>query len=194
MLCLTQPHPPTHTLLTALHCTALHAHMNIEIYCRHIHTQALGGVYVWLDFGTAWSHVSSFVTSQLQASGEKKLSNQWSLLRQVCLCVWPCVYISQLHMWPSNALGWGNYSLSPPFSHPLSFPPSLRNLEDFEVTFGHYHPSSLLLPPFPSTPAHILHPSTSHPEAPTSTKDVRQWFHTDQMRQCVSSITGHREQ
>lgn len=119
-------------------------------------------------------------------------------------CVFVCdrAYISQLHMWPSNALGekyirleWALWLTLPPFSHTLSFPSSLRNRQ---VTLRSLlvstisHTSSL--PSLSSTSAHILHPSTSHPEAHISTKDVRQWFHTDQIRQCVSSITSHREQ
>lgn len=107
-----------------------------------------------------------------------------------------CTCDHQTH-WGENTsqLDWALLLSVPPFSHSLSFPPSLRNLQvtlrsQLVSTIPHISSLSSL----PSNSAHILHPSTSHPEAPISTKDVRQWIHTDQMRQCVSSITGHREQ
>lgn len=127
---------------------------------------------------------------------ERKLSNH------VCLCVQLHAYITAAHVTikrfggeNTSQLDWALLLSVPPFSHSLSFPPSLRNLQvtlrsQLVSTIPHISSLSSL----PSNSAHILHPSTSHPEAPISTKDVRQWIHTDQMRQCVSSITGHREQ
>lgn len=75
-------------------------------------------------------------------------------------------------------------------SNPLSFhEKSSGHLDHFWSLASLISLSSFILP---STSAHILLPT--YPEASISTKDVRQWFHTDRMRQCVSSITGHREQ
>lgn len=91
----------------------------------------------------------------------------------VCLC--DRANISQLHMWPSNASG-GKYirldwATVPPLSHPLSFPPSLRNRQDFEVTFGHYHPSSLLPPSLSSNfCSYIASPQPPTPKPPSPLK------------------------
>lgn len=50
------------------HCLSSYADAKAEMCSGHTQLQASGGVFVVLDFRTAWSHVSSFVTSQLAAS------------------------------------------------------------------------------------------------------------------------------
>lgn len=42
---------------------------------------------MFLDFGAVWSHVSSFVTSQLQARGEKSIKSMELGEASVRLCV-----------------------------------------------------------------------------------------------------------
>lgn len=119
----------------------------------------------------------------------------WGECLFVCVTVY--IYVSQLHMWPSNALGgkyiqlnWGLLLTAPPFSHPPSF------IEKSAGLLGHFW--SLLTSSFLPSFSNLLPLIHYIPQPPTlsdiSAKDVRQWFHTDQKRQCVSSITGHREQ
>lgn len=65
------------------------ANANTEMHGGQTQLQASGGLFVVLGFRTAWSHVSSFVTSQLAASREKTTKS----MKRVCVCVFACVCV-----------------------------------------------------------------------------------------------------
>lgn len=160
---------------------------------------------MFLDFGAVWSHVSSFVTSQLRARGEKSIKSMELGEASARLCV--RIDVTAAHVTIQRLGGEGIYQVRWAFTYALSLPPvklaaSLSSLRNLLTTLRPRSVSTVphgsSLPPHQSSSAYILHLTTSHPEtpprppSPLKMSDIG--FNTDQMRQCVSSITSHGEQ
>lgn len=169
--------------LTSMHCSFHSTKTWAEIYCSWCtQLQTLWDVKTVTGF---WNSLRPCLI--LEISAETEVIKQCNLVEQTC--------VRLVSLWNTLEEKKTNSQFSlfltvPYFSNTLSLhEKSSGHLDHFWSLASLISLSSFILP---STSAHILLPT--YPEASISTKDVRQWFHTDRMRQCVSSITGHREQ